>query len=78
MRLDVAIDTCGLRIILDASTRRFQTHKIYLRAAAAMRWVGHRAQILQGQKANGRHANALHALDEHLRNVGLLLLRADL
>ena len=57
------------RIILDASTRRFQTHKIYLRAAAATRWAQMRAQVLRGEKPNGRHTNALRAIDARLREV---------
>ncbi|ETN45437.1 uncharacterized protein HMPREF1541_09268 [Cyphellophora europaea CBS 101466] len=55
------------RIILDSSTRRFQAHKIYLRAAAGMRWVQVRGQVLKGDKPNGRHANALRRADEQLR-----------
>lgn len=57
------------RIILDASTRRFQAHKIYLRAAAATRWAQMRQQVLRGEQANGRHANALRAIDARLRDV---------
>src|SRR5580700_11696842 len=57
------------RIILDASTRRFVAHKIYLRAAAATRWAQMRQQILRGEKPNGRHANALRAIDQRLRDV---------
>jgi hypothetical protein len=60
------------RIILDASTRRFQAHKIYLRAAAAARWAQMRQQILRGEKPNGRHANALRAADQRLRDVSTL------
>jgi len=55
------------RIILDSSTRRFQAHKIYLRAAAAMRWVQRRQQLLRGQKPNGRHVNDLRRIDQQLR-----------
>jgi len=58
-----------LRIILDASTRRFQAHKIYLRAAAAQRWANSRRQILQGARPNGRHAAALAAANDTLRSV---------
>lgn len=57
------------RIILDASTRRFQAHKIYLRAAAATRWAQMRQQILRGEKPNSRHVNALRAIDQRLRDV---------
>ncbi|EXJ95608.1 hypothetical protein A1O1_00730 [Capronia coronata CBS 617.96] len=55
------------RIILDASTRRFQAHKIYLRASAAMRWVQMRAQLLHGDKPSQRHLNGLQAVDQRLR-----------
>ena len=57
------------RIILDASTRRFQAHKIYLRAAAATRWSQMRQEILRGEKPNGRHANALRGIDARLHDV---------
>ncbi|EER26326.1 hypothetical protein CPC735_004980 [Coccidioides posadasii C735 delta SOWgp] len=56
------------RIILDASARRFQAHKIYLRMAAARRWAMSRMKILQGQKPNQSHLNALRAIDQTLRN----------
>ncbi|EXJ89716.1 hypothetical protein A1O3_02783 [Capronia epimyces CBS 606.96] len=55
------------RIILDASTRRLQAHKIYLRASAAMRWVQMRAQLLRGEKPSQRHVNGLRAIDQRLR-----------
>lgn len=34
-----------------------------------MRWIQLRGQILQGDKPNGRHANALRRADEQLREV---------
>ncbi|KAK6365001.1 uncharacterized protein PV06_04449 [Exophiala oligosperma] len=55
------------RIILDACTRRFQAHKIYLRASAAMRWVQMRIQLLRGEKPGPRHVNSLRAIDQRLR-----------
>ncbi|KPI44599.1 uncharacterized protein AB675_8345 [Cyphellophora attinorum] len=55
------------RIILDSSTRRFQAHKIYLRAAAAMRWIQGRNQILRGARPSGQHENALRRVDSQLR-----------
>ncbi|OAL31593.1 hypothetical protein AYO22_01185 [Fonsecaea multimorphosa] len=55
------------RIILDASTRRFQAHKIYLRGSAAMRWVQARTQLLRGEKPGARHANGLRSIDQRLR-----------
>jgi len=54
------------RIILDACTRRLQAHKIYLRAAAAMRWVQMRAQLLRGEKPGQRHVAGLRAIDQRL------------
>lgn len=70
--LVVSVDSSWLtdgRIILDASTRRFQAHKIYLRAAAAMRWVQLREQAL-GISPDKREA-ALSAIDARLRRVCL-------
>ena len=58
-----------IRIILDAATRRFQAHKIYLRASAGMRWVQIRAQILRGEKPAAKHVNALRVVDQRLRQV---------
>lgn len=58
-----------VRIILDASARRFQAHKIYQRMAAARRWAMSRAQVLQGQRPSSRHTAALAALDDTLRTV---------
>jgi hypothetical protein len=55
--------------MLDASARRFQAHKIYLKAAAARRWVMSRTQALQGRKPNGRHTEGLNAANEALRSV---------
>ena len=57
------------RVILDASARRFQAHKIYLKASAATRWVQARVQILRGEKPNGRHQGALRTIDQRLREV---------
>ncbi|CAG7985628.1 unnamed protein product [Penicillium olsonii] len=47
------------RVILDSAARRYQAHKIYLRAAAARRWAMTRASILRGQKPTAQHATAL-------------------
>ncbi|EGD83930.1 hypothetical protein H112_07612 [Trichophyton rubrum D6] len=55
------------RIILDASARRFQAHKIYQRMAAARRWAMGRAQVLQDQRPSSHHTAALAALDDTLR-----------
>ncbi|EAW21437.1 uncharacterized protein NFIA_066010 [Aspergillus fischeri NRRL 181] len=55
------------RVILDASARRFQAHKIYLRAAAARRWAIHRQNILRGQRPGPQHASQLKAVDDTFR-----------
>ena len=59
------------RILLDASARRFRVHRIYLRAAAAMRWVNRRTQYLQGQTPGPAHATALRQFDDTLRAVSI-------
>ncbi|OAX81886.1 hypothetical protein ACJ72_03770 [Emergomyces africanus] len=55
-------------IIVDASARRFRAHRIYLRMAAASRWVLRRSQALQGQKPSAQNisdsqpaSDALHS-----------------
>ncbi|GFF22582.1 hypothetical protein IFM61606_08552 [Aspergillus udagawae] len=55
------------RVILDASARRFQAHKIYLRAAAARRWAIHRQNILRGQRPGPQHASQLKAVNDAFR-----------
>lgn len=69
-------DACGCiqvliigRILLDASARRFQAQKIYLRAAAVIRWVNARNAILRGQKPTNGNAAAVQQLDRNLRLV---------
>lgn len=57
------------RIILDSSTRRFQAHKIYLRASSGIRWIQMRTRILRGERPSQKHANALRAADLRLREV---------
>lgn len=57
------------RIILDASTRRFSAHKIYLRAAAGMRWAMLRQQASGGNLSPGKKAQAFQAIDIRLREV---------
>ncbi|KAI4113964.1 MAG: hypothetical protein LQ345_005164 [Seirophora villosa] len=56
------------RIIIDASARRFQVKKIYLRAVAAVRWLNTRNAILQGEPANQGHAAQLQQANHTLRN----------
>ncbi|MCJ1265731.1 hypothetical protein MMC22_005611 [Lobaria immixta] len=55
------------RVLLDASARRFQAQKIYLRAVAAARWVNMRNGILQGQRRHAGHMAALQQADNALR-----------
>ncbi|KAI9709210.1 MAG: hypothetical protein M1812_007733 [Candelaria pacifica] len=55
------------RILLDASSRRFQVQKIYLRAIAAVRWVNSRNAVLGGQRSQARHAPSLQAIDDGLQ-----------
>ncbi len=55
------------RVIIDSSTRRFQAHKIYLRAAAARRWTMTRTNILRGQRPTSAHGPALKAAHVTLR-----------
>ncbi|KAK2733061.1 hypothetical protein FQN57_002322 [Myotisia sp. PD_48] len=56
------------RIIVDASARRFQAHRIYLKIAAARRWALNRTQILKNQKPSQRRTDALAALETTLRD----------
>jgi len=39
-------------VIVDASARRFQAHKLYLRVAAARRWAIHRSTVLRAPRAD--------------------------
>ncbi|KAL5002414.1 hypothetical protein BDV10DRAFT_181621 [Aspergillus recurvatus] len=55
------------RVILDSSARRFQAHRIYLRAAAAKRWIIHRDGILRGQRPGPQHAGPMKAISNTLR-----------
>lgn len=56
------------RIILDASAKRFQAHKIYLQVAAARRWVTNRTEVLRSPKSPDTDARLRH-VDEILRQV---------
>ncbi|KAE8358241.1 hypothetical protein BDV27DRAFT_138028 [Aspergillus caelatus] len=53
------------RVILDISSRRFQAHKIYLRAAAGRRWSINRADALQ--RPQQTHASRLKLVDDTFR-----------
>ncbi|KAI9699694.1 MAG: hypothetical protein M1836_002728 [Candelina mexicana] len=55
------------RILLDASSRRFQVQKTYLRAVAALRWVNSRNAILAGQRPQAHHVPSLQAIDISLQ-----------
>ncbi|KAL4754894.1 hypothetical protein BDW72DRAFT_104275 [Aspergillus terricola var. indicus] len=55
------------RVILDGSARRFQAHRIYLRAAAAKRWIIHRDGILRGQRPGPQHAGPMKTISNTLR-----------
>ncbi|KAH9892231.1 hypothetical protein F4778DRAFT_784598 [Xylariomycetidae sp. FL2044] len=55
------------QVALDAYARRHEAQKIYLRQAAAQRWVEYRKHILQGRRPNSSHRRQLSACDEQLR-----------
>ncbi|KAJ5588820.1 hypothetical protein N7537_011498 [Penicillium hordei] len=54
------------RVILDSSARRFQAHKIYLRAAAARRWAMTRASVLRGSNPTAQLKSATATLHQDL------------
>ncbi|BAE57829.1 unnamed protein product [Aspergillus oryzae RIB40] len=55
------------RVILDGCARRFQAHKIYLRAAAGRRWSINRANVLRGQRPNQTHTAGLKLVNDTFR-----------
>ncbi|KAB8226563.1 hypothetical protein BDV33DRAFT_197558 [Aspergillus novoparasiticus] len=55
------------RTILDASARRFQAHRIYLRVAVARRWVIARQDILRGARPGVQHTASLNAVSNTFR-----------
>lgn len=57
------------RVLLDACARRHEAQKIYLRQAAAQRWIEWRGSVLQGQQPSSSHRRQLRACDERLRMV---------
>ena len=59
------------RIHLDAYARRHEGQKIYLRQAAARRWVAYREQVLQGGRTHSGIQSQLRAIDQQLRAVCL-------
>ncbi|EKV05945.1 hypothetical protein Pdw03_1824 [Penicillium digitatum] len=54
------------RVILDSSARRFQAHKIYLRAAAARRWAITRASVLRDSNPTVQLKSATATLHQDL------------
>jgi hypothetical protein len=60
------------RVHLDAFSRRHEAQKIYLRQAAAQRWIGYRDQVLQGERPHTGHTEQLNACDVQLRAVSIL------
>ncbi|CAK7564166.1 MAG: hypothetical protein SEPTF4163_002050 [Sporothrix epigloea] len=52
------------QVHLDALARRHQGKKIYLRQAAAQRWIGWRDSVLQGKTPSAEHQASLRACDE--------------
>ncbi|KAM3075112.1 hypothetical protein ACMFMG_007431 [Clarireedia jacksonii] len=55
------------QVHLDAFSRRHEAQKIYLRQAAAQRWIGYRDQVLQGERPHAGHTEQLTACDVQLR-----------
>ncbi|KAI1812922.1 hypothetical protein GGS20DRAFT_511700 [Poronia punctata] len=55
------------QVLLDAFARRHQAQKIYLRQAAAQRWIGYRDQVLQGGRPNSSNRRQLRTVDDQLR-----------
>ncbi|KEY66093.1 hypothetical protein S40285_04099 [Stachybotrys chlorohalonatus IBT 40285] len=55
------------QIHLDAYSRRHEGQKIYLRQAAAQRWIKYREQVLQGDRPSSRNRSPLRACDNQLR-----------
>jgi len=65
----------GNRVMLDAYARRHEGQKIYLRQAAAQRWIGWRDEVLQGQRPHTGHTSQLDACDAQLRVVSSKILK---
>lgn len=57
------------RVHLDAYARRHEGQKIYLRQAAAQRWIDWRDQVLQGSRPTSKTRSQLEACDYQLRMV---------
>ena len=61
------------RVLLDASARRFQAKKIYLRAVAAIRWSNARNTISQSQASQQTKMAQYQQTTNALRSVRTLL-----
>ena len=57
------------RILLDSFARRHEGQKIYLRQAAAQRWVENRDAVLQGGRPHAGVQSMLRRCDQQLRAV---------
>jgi len=55
------------QVHLDAYARRHEGQKIYLRQAAAQRWIDWRDQVLQGARPTSKTRSQLQACDYQLR-----------
>lgn len=55
-----------LKVLLEVSCRRFRAHRIYLRTAAALRWVMMRRQVMSGSGTADKN-RGLAAIDGRLR-----------
>ncbi|KAI0383223.1 hypothetical protein F5Y04DRAFT_287388 [Hypomontagnella monticulosa] len=55
------------QILLDAYARRHEGQKIYLRQAAAQKWIENRDAVLQGMRPSSAHRRQLRACDDQLR-----------
>lgn len=55
------------QVLLDAYARRHEGQKIYLRQAAAQRWIEYREQVLQGGRPSSGHQSQLRHCDRQLR-----------
>lgn len=58
-------------VLLDAYARRHEGQKIYLRQAAAQRWIEWREQILMGGRPHSGNHSQLRGCDQQLRSVSL-------
>lgn len=55
------------QVLLDAFARRHEAQKIYLRQAAAQRWVDYREQVLNGGRPHSGNQSQLRQIDQQLR-----------